>query len=219
MKKTFNIVLLPGWKNDKRSLYIFKDKLMKYGNLVFIDFPILIDNNPLTLDDYILLLHGKIKNLDNVILLGHSFGGKLATFYALRYKVEALILVAPSTYIKTRFKTKVLLFLNKIFNKLNLKKPKFLKGSSNYQDLNDLEKITFKNVLKYLNKEKLNEINNKTLIFGFDKDESIKINDLKYLNKNIKNSILKIYKGDHFSYMDNIYDIVIDIGDFINEIC
>ena len=32
MKKTFNIVLLPRWKNDKRSLYIFKDKFLNMSD-------------------------------------------------------------------------------------------------------------------------------------------------------------------------------------------
>ena len=217
MEKKINIVLLPGWKNDKRSLYIFKDLLSRYANLIFLDFPILIDNTPLTIEDYVLLLHGKIKNLDNVYLLGHSFGGKIASFYALKYKIKGLILIAPSTYIKKTFKTKILLFLNKLFNFFKIKKPHFLKGSSNYQMLNDLEKITFKNVLKYLSKEELNMIDIKTIIIGFTNDDCIKVNDLKYLNKNIKFSKLKLYNGDHFSYMDHAIDISVEIGDFINE--
>ncbi len=216
--ENINIVLLPGWKNDKRSLYIFKDLLDKYANLIFIDFPILIDNKPLTINDYIMILRGKIKNLNNIILLGHSFGAKLASFYALHYDVKGLILIAPSTYIKMNFKTKMLIKMTKLFNFLKLPKPKFLLGSSNYLMLNDLEKITFKNVLKYLNKEELNSIKVDTLIFGFSEDTCIKKSDLKYLNKNIKTSKLKILKGDHFSYIEHALDISIDIGDFLSEL-
>lgn len=216
MKKKVNVVLLPGWKNDHKSLEIFSDKLKDIANLHFIDLPILINNQALNIDDYIFYLNEKIKDLDNVFLLGHSFGGKIASFYALKYEIKGLILLAPSTYIKKSFLIKIKLILNRLFNIFHIKKPKCLKGSKDYLSLNIKEKETFKNVLKYLNKKDLYKINIPAILFAFKGDKSVLVNDVNYINKNIKNSKMYVFKGDHFAYIDNILEIAYLIREFIN---
>ena len=40
MKDKVNIVLLPGWNNNSKSMKIFKDKLNRFASLHFIDLPI-----------------------------------------------------------------------------------------------------------------------------------------------------------------------------------
>lgn len=217
MKDKVNIVLLPGWNNNSKSMKIFEDKLNRFASLYFIDLPILLNDKSLNIEDYVDYLHKKINHLDNVFILGHSFGGKIASFYALKYKVKGLILIAPSTYIKRSLKVKTKLLINNLFNKLHLPKPKFLKGSNDYKKLSAKEKQTFNNVLKYLSKNELSFLSIPILIIGFNNDNQVKTSDIKYLKKYIRNSNMHLFSGDHFGYFENVHEISYLIGDFIYE--
>lgn len=212
--KKYNLIFLPGWKNKKESLNSLKVVLNKYFSIHSYDYPyVKEDNSSMNMDDYVNYLHSLIKDKDNIILLGHSFGGKIASFYAKKYDIKGLVLIAPSTYLTKSFKVKIKIFLTKIFNLFSIKKPSFLLGSKDYISLNEKEKETFKNVLKYLSKQEMNMIKAKTIIIGFNKDKSVKVKDLKVLSKNIKGSLFKIYEGDHFGYLNHINEISYLIGD------
>ncbi len=215
----YNFVLLHGWKQNSLSMEGFKSRLKKFGKIISIELPILKkDDQAFTIDDYIKLIESTIQDMKSVVLIGHSFGGKLAAFYAYKHDVKGLVLIAPSVYKSFSLKTFILIKLNKLFVKMHLPLPPILKGSNDYKKLNYFEKRTFKNVLKYLSKEELKQIKTKTLVIAFDKDKQVKLKDLKTVSRNVQNSKLIVYKGNHFSYLDNIDEISYEIGKMIYEI-
>ena len=194
-KKT--ILLIHGWGVDSSYMESLKDFLIKDFNVLIIDLP----------------GHGKSilekENITKLYIIGHSFGGKIGGFYALKYRVEGEILISPSL-IKPRVSIKKIIkvFLYKLLKKLHLPIPLFLKGSRDYKRTKGLVRKTFLNVVNsYLSKEELNKINTSIILIGFNNDKEVRIYQMKKLNKYLKNSKLFIYEGDHFSYFSYFKEI------------
>ena len=218
--KTRQIVLLHGWGQCAESLSIFKKGLENFGKTISFDLPHFGKEKmkkSFTMEDYVQFVHEKITETSDVYLLGHSFGGKIASFYALKYPIKGLILIAPSTCRKKRFKTKVKEMLYKIFKKLHWKLPSFLSGSKDYQRAQGYQKQTLKNILIFLKKKDLKKITIPVLLIGFQKDTQVKLKDLKYLKKHLPLVTFRLYPGDHFSYIEHAGEILSEIGEFIDD--
>lgn len=209
----YNLVLLHGYKQNSKHLAALEKRLSPYFKTFNLNLLKFNSINVISFDDYINDLENKISSLNNLIIIGYSLGGKLASFYALNHNVKALILIAPSTYIKTKFKTKIKILIAK-FSKIFKIKHKHL-ASKSYKELNAIDKRSFKNLLVYLHKKDLKKIKIPVLIIGFKKDENIATQDLKYLHKHLINSELILYKGKHDSLYYHLNEIGENIYDFI----
>ena len=93
------IILLHGWAANNNIYKKIVDRLVSKYSVYLIDLPgfgksIDLDKE-YTLDDYVLFLKKFIETLkiDNPILIGHSFGGRIAIKFSSLYKVNKLILV------------------------------------------------------------------------------------------------------------------------------
>ncbi len=212
-------IFLHGWDQDKTSLYSLGKLFSRYGEVLYFDLPYFGKekcDKVLTIDDYISFVHEKIKNYPNAYLVGHSFGGKIASFYALKYEVKGLILIAPSTYIRKSIKTVIKIYLYKLLKFVHIPLYKLFKGSKDYQNATNNKQQTFKNILVYLKKKELRKISCPVLLIGFRNDTQIKQKDLLYLYKNIPHCAFFYLKGDHFSYLENGEYIASLLGDFIH---
>ena len=93
------IILLHGWGVDISIFDSITNMLKTKYTVYAIDLPGFCKSEepdiPYNLDDYVELLYQFIVDLDiyNPILLGHSFGGRIAIKFASSYKVNKLILV------------------------------------------------------------------------------------------------------------------------------
>ena len=211
-KKT--ILLIHGWGVDSSYMESLKDFLIKDFNVLLIDLPghgKSILEKEFTIEDYVENIHFIVEkeNITNLYIIGHSFGGKIGGFYALKYRVEGEILISPSL-IKPRVSIKKIIkvFLYKLLKKLHLPIPLFLKGSRDYKRTKGLVRKTFLNVVNsYLSKIELNKINTSIILIGFNNDKEVRIYQMKKLNKYLKNSKLFIYEGDHFSYFSYFKEI------------
>lgn len=213
--KKYTIILLHGWGQTHKSMDCFEEELKKYYEVKNIDLLKISKDEVYDLNDYLIHLHNAIKDYKNLILIGHSFGGKLASLYASTYKVEKLILLAPSTYIKKSFKTKTKIILHKAIKFLKIKKLMNAFKSNDYKKLSGKEQITFKNIIKNIDKNHLKSISIPTLIFAFKNDKQVNYKSLKYLNKIIPDSKLKTFSGDHFAYLDNLENIILEMMEFM----
>ena len=97
---TVTLVFLHGWGQNIEMMFpLAKPFLQKY-NCLLIDLPGFGKSNeppyPWSLDDYADMLNELLKklNIKKVIIIGHSFGGKIALVYALKYNVEKLVILA-----------------------------------------------------------------------------------------------------------------------------
>ena len=151
------IVLLHGWGQNIEMMKPIGDNLRREHQILIIDLPGfgLSDEPdfPWTLYDYVEMLKEMIESLKlkNIILMGHSFGGKISLLYASMYPVKKIV-VFGSPYkckvAKDNLKTRTLKKLKKIpgLNKLEEFAKKHI-GSTDYKnaspmtDAYELEKL------------------------------------------------------------------------------
>ena len=128
----------------------------------------------------------------NVIIIGHSMGGVIASYLATKYKIKKLILIAPAFE-----------YLNFAQNKADILKPKKENDASIYNEvvsklirysplvLNEFRKL----VKEY--KETIKNVDVPTLILHGDDDELVPLSSSEYALNNIKSKYkhLTIIKG------------------------
>lgn len=113
----YPIVILHGWGLSAKTFAPLAAALRKNHFSVFVpDFPGFdaqhIPNRPFTLTDYADFLHEYFlsHHIKNPVLIGHSFGGRVALAYQERYPVAALILTGTPGFTPIPRK-KLLLFI------------------------------------------------------------------------------------------------------------
>lgn len=218
-----SILILPGWGETRNTFYYMISFLKNYFTIYIVDYPGFgnspFPNKDLTVYDYSNLIYELINELalDDPILIGHSFGGRIITtligYY--KYNFSNIILmnsagIRPKKTLSKRLKTYYYKFLQKLGNifpeKLKIKWKNYLFNkfaSNDYKDLNDNMKNTFKNIVNEDLTPYLKNIKTKTLLIWGDKDEATPIKDAYQMNKLITNSELIVLKGaTHFSYLE-----------------
>lgn len=211
----YSIVFIHGWGGNESSLeclsQAFNDKYSCYRLcLSGFDFQL---NREYNIEDYLSEIEKYInENIFNqVILIGHSFGGKLAFYLKLRNQDYIVIALAPSV-VSNRFSLKVFLKIKlyKVCKFFHFPIVSFLKGSRDYQNSTGYLRKTFLNVYhKYLTFEELQRID-KGLIIGFKGDKDVDYRVLKRICNRSKIEF-KLLEGNHFGYLDsllNIYRII-----------
>ena len=93
-----DVVLLHGWGQNIQMMLPLGDKLSASHRITIIDLPGFgVSDKPefaYTIFDYTEIVHDLLASLkiNDPILIGHSFGGRIAIIYASRYKVNKLVL-------------------------------------------------------------------------------------------------------------------------------
>lgn len=218
------LVLLHGWKMNSESFKDVISRLEKKYKVLSIDLLGFgnsdVPNDSLTIDDYLDMIEKLLDNLGviNPIILGHSFGGKLAILYALRRKVKKLILVSPSGIKHFSFKTflKIRIYkIKKIFYRLlkkDLKKLQSKYGSSDYIDLAPAMKKTMSNIIKVYVDSELKKLTSPVLLLWGYYDKITPYKDTKKFMKNVKNiKLVTFQRSGHFCYIDEVDKFVYSI--------
>lgn len=157
-------------------------------------------------------------SLDKVILLGHSFGGRVALILASEYSyAEKLILVsAAGLKPKISLAKKFAVIKYKIAKRRGKDVSNF--GSEDYKALSGEMKNVFVRVINEHLDSKLSDINCPTLIVWGENDLQTPLYMAKKLHKNIKGSELKILSGcNHFSFLERPQQFNIIIDNFIRR--
>ena len=169
-----------------------------------------------TLDDYANIINEFCLSLAiiNPIIVGHSFGGRVAISYASKYKVSKLVLVC-SPGIKPKFslckylKIKTYKLLKKI--NINLKM-----GSKDYKNANELLKKVLVKAVNYDLSNELKKIKCETLLIYGKKDKAVPIYLGYKIQSLIKNSaIVEIPDCGHFPYRERFRYFLIVLKSFI----
>ena len=154
--------------------------------------------------------------IDNISLLGHSFGGrviiKLVTRNNLKFKINKLVMVDTAGIRhepKRTFKQKVYKVTFKVLKKISpklLNKVKTKVGSEDYRNATPMMRdILVKTVNEDLS-ELIPKIKYPTLIIWGENDTATPYCDAEFLNKNISDSgIVKVQNAGHYSFLENPY--------------
>ena len=148
-----------------------------------------------------------------VILVGHSFGGRVAICLGGRDWVESIVLV-DSAGVKPRFS------LVKAFNVWRYKAAKRAGkdlssfGSTDYLALEEDMKPVFVRVVNTHLNDKLKDIKCPTLIIWGNKDRETPPYMARYLRRKIEDSTLIYLSGGHYAYVDNFFKFNLILSEF-----
>ena len=223
-----SVVFLHGWGQNIAMMEPLANSFKNDYNLVIIDLPGFGEsdepNYAWSLEDYVEFLHTFFKryNIKRPILVGHSFGGKLALLYASKYDVLKLVVLASpfkKEITKLSLKTKVL---------KNLKKIKFLNKFENFAkkhigsiDYRNASPIMREILTMHVNTditENIKKINCPTLIIWGTNDEAVPYVRAHELESLILNAGVVTYDGcTHYAYLERLGQTISVLKSFFNS--
>ncbi|SHH47116.1 alpha/beta fold hydrolase [Thermosipho atlanticus] len=229
------VVFLHGWGGNLHSFYPIT-RLLDYQS-VLIDLPGFgksdIPNSTIDSFEYANYIQKLIEELkiDEAILVGHSFGGKVAAIIASNNPkwLKGLVLIS-SPGIKTKKKLKITIkiffykFLKKIISvfpkkEIILEKLKNKFGSEDFKRSTGTMREILKKVVNEDISDTIQSIKCKTLLIWGENDKDVPVSIGKKYNEKIRNSRLIIYKNaGHFPYIENFEKFLSDFNNFLSEV-
>ena len=227
------VVYLHGWGADKNSFLWVKPYFEKFTN-VFVDFPGFGDSKEpdksWNVESYAKELKNLIDEIDveELVLVGHSFGGRVAIKFAKLYQKEYLKLkiclvdsagLKPKRGLSYYFKV----WRYKILKSKSIRNPELKNklckfGSEDYKLLSPTMKQVFVNVVNENLKFDAKQICVPTILIWGENDNDTKLCMAKKLNKLIKNSKLYVLKdAGHFSFLDKPQEFLIILDRFLQN--
>jgi pimeloyl-ACP methyl ester carboxylesterase len=224
-----DIVLLHGWMQNIEMMDPIGRRLQDDFHITILDLPGFGKSPeppyPFTVYEYYELLDEFLKKLKikNPILIGHSFGGRIAMIYAATNPTSKLILFgAPirRTNKKANFKLKLLKIMKKI-PVLNLLEGYVKKhiGSRDYRNATPVMRKVLVNVINVNLQEYLPKIKVPTILIWGTNDEEVPLSEAKYMESVIPDCGLIVYDGcTHFAYLERLDQTVNIINEFLKDV-
>ncbi len=204
-----DMIILHGWGSNKGLMKKSFSPYMDTFRHIYIDLPGFggsTCNLTLQTKDYariveLLMIH---LNAQKDIIVGHSFGGKIAVI--LDPKVLVLLSSAGIYWAKSvKIKLKIAVFkMMKIFGLASLKKYFVAEDA---KSLNEPMYETFKNVVNEDFSSEFKNYTGKALICWGDTDSATPLKSAHKIDELIKDSVLEVYQGDHYFFMQYSDDI------------
>ena len=220
------IVLLHGWGQNIAMMQPIGDELKKNNRIIIVDLPGFGQSEEpktiWTMYDYVECIHTLLDELkvENPILIGHSFGGKISLIYASEYKVKKLILFGSpfkKEIKKLSIKTKVLKSLKKVPLLKNLEGyAKKHIGSRDYKNASEtMRKILVEHVNLDITEE-VKKISCPTLLVWGTNDTEVPLERAYELERLIKDAGVVEYEGcTHYAYLERLDQTLRVIKSFI----
>jgi len=210
-----DLIVLHGWGSNKELMKKSFSPYMSAFRHIYIDLPGFGNStcpSALKTTDYariveLLMIH---MNAQKDIILGHSFGGKVA----LLLDPKVLVLVASAgIFIPKSLKVQSKIAMTKVFNTLGLKRFRSLFVAEDAKALSEPMYNTFKNVVDEDFSYEFSNYNGKALLCWGRDDTATPLSSGEKIAQLIKNSSLEVYAGDHYFFMKHAKDISNKIKD------
>lgn len=205
------VVYLHGWGCDGSVFLPVAKQLPSYSNYL-VDFAGFGKSDPppesgWTVEEYAEQLKDFLvqQNLHSAVLVGHSFGCRVALAFAAKYSelVERMLLVAPAglrgVSLKRWFRV-TCYKLSKFLLKLVSKQPKAKYASEDYANCSNAMKRTFVKVVNEDLSKYAKRVKCSVLIVNGRTDTATPLKHANRLHKLIKHSSLIEIDGDHFAF-------------------
>ncbi len=214
------VILLHGWGGSNVSFLGTYEYLCGLGrDVITVDFPGFgssdVPPSEWGIEDYagcIEAMKDALK-LRKVILVGHSFGGRVAICLGSFDWVESLVLV-DSAGLKPHFSLKKAYRIRKYKRAKRLGKNIETYGSIDYLKLPQSMQPVFVRVVNAHLDDKLKDISCPVLIIWGNKDKETPLYMAHKLKRRIADSTLVILHGGHFAYIENNLKFNLILGEF-----
>ena len=213
------ILLLHGWGQNIEMMKPLGDAYSKNYRVLIMDLPGFGDSTEpdyaWDVPDYVELVYEFLKQLsvENIIIMGHSYGGKIGLLYASQHQVSKLVLFGSpfkKEIQKLSLKTKVLKKLKKVpgLNKLEGFAKKHI-GSTDYRNASPLMREILVNTVNLDITNELAKIKCSTLIIWGTLDEAVPVERAYELEKLIKDAGVVVYDGcTHYAYLERLQQTI-----------
>ena len=219
-----DIILLHGWGQNIEMMKPLGDNFSDSFRITILDLPGFGEseepNETWNIDKYELLLEEFIKELKikKPIVIGHSFGGRLAIRYSARNPIEKLVLFgSPCIRIQEElpFHVKVLKGLKKLpgMNDFGEYMKKYI-GSRDYKAASPIMRQTLVEVVHEDLSKYAREIEEPTLLIWGDNDDEAPLKEAKELEKIMVDAALIVLPGTHYAYLENLPQVVNILNNF-----
>ncbi len=220
-----DIILLHGWGQNIEMMKPIGDNLCSNHRITILDLPGFGESpeppDKWTLDDYMVMLEDFVSELKikKPIVMGHSFGGRLAIRYSSENVVDKLVLfgspVVPKKSPKD-LKTRVLKGMKKLpgMNRFGEYMKKYI-GSRDYKAASPIMREVLVNAVNKDLTPYVQKIKVPTLIIWGDNDTEADIEDAKMMEKTMIDAGLVVLRGTHYAYLENLPQVISILNKFI----
>ena len=198
-----NIIFLHGWGSNKEIMKVFKDDFKDFRH-IYIDMPGFGKSpNPyvLTTFDYAKIIDTFLKelNIQKDIIVGHSFGGKVATLL----QPELLVLLASAGIVMPKpLSVRLKIKTYKLLKNIGLSKFRKFFASSDVNGMSENMYETFKQVVDEDFSDIFANYNGKVLIFGGEEDTAVPPEAIKKQGKLLKSKVIML-SGNHYFFFNS----------------
>jgi len=210
LDKEKNIIFLHGWGSNKEIMEIFKDYLSDYKH-IYIDMPGFGKSKTdeiLTTDSYAKIIDKFLYklNISKDVIVGHSFGGKVATLL----NPKNLILLSSAGIVEQKpLKVKIKIKTFKLLKYLGLSGFRKFFVADDAKQMSENMYETFKNVVDEDFSEEFKKFSNRAIVFWGDEDKAVSVESGKKIAKYLGGEFI-LLKGDHYFFLnkENLEKIV-----------
>lgn len=201
-KNLKKILIIHGWGANKELMKSAFGNFLNGFCAIYFDLPGMGKSSitkPLTTQDYAKIISKFCEKFGEIsIIIGHSFGGKIATL--LNPKI--LILLSSAGILeKKSLKVLLKIKITKILNFLGFSKISTLFRSKDVYKMNEIMYQTFKNVVNENFEDEFKKRELETLIFWGIDDKAVSLKSGEKIHSLIKNSEFFPLEGDHFFFL------------------
>ena len=213
-----DIVLLHGWGQNIEMMQPLGDPFSDRYRITILDLPGFgkseepkeawtISNYNEMLEEFLSLV-----NVKKPIMIGHSFGGRLAIRYSAEHPIEKLVLFgSPCIRIKEELPVtvKILKSLKQVPGLDNL--GEYMKKYIGSRDYKAASPIMRKTLVEVVNEDLsvyAREIEEPTLLIWGDQDTEAPVREAKELEKIMIDAGLILLPGTHYAYLENLPRVI-----------
>ena len=220
-----DILLLHGWGQNIEMMKPLGDAFCNKFRITILDFPGFGQSEepkePWTIEKYSLMLEEFVKEtgIKKPIVMGHSFGGRVAIRFSSRNPIEKLVLFgSPCIRIQKELPLKVRI-LKKLKTLPGMNKiGEFMKqyiGSRDYKAASPVMRETLVEVVNEDLSKYAREIEEPTLLIWGEQDDEAPVVEAQELEKIMMDAALIILPGTHYAYLENLARVITILNNFI----
>ena len=220
-----DILLLHGWGQNIEMMKILGDNFSNRFRITILDFPGFGESSEpeevWSIKDYSDMLEEFIKELDikKPIIMGHSFGGRVAIRYSSNHPIEKLVLFgSPCIRHNTELplSVKILKGIKKLpgMDKIGEFAKNFI-GSRDYKAASPVMRQILVNVVNEDLSSFAKDIEEATLLIWGEHDTEAPVEDAKKLEGIMIDAALIVLPGTHYAYIENLGQVVNILNNFI----
>lgn len=231
------VILMHGWGCNLTTLASVEKVAVENHTVYNVDFPGFGQSQEPSevwgVEKYTQLIEElvKVENIENPILLGHSFGGRVGILYSSRNQVKKLILV-DAAGVKPRRSLKYYLkvYSFKISKRLmpliygkegaqkRIEEARAKRGSSDYNNATPMMRAILSKVVNEDLKYCMPQIKAPTLLIWGENDTATPLRDAQTMEKLIPDAGLVSFPGcGHYSFLDNPIQFAAVLRSFLKE--